>query len=390
MIESGISQLERLDKLNEVARKHLKLLIDNKNIKHIENMDKVKDYLNKILSSGNHLLGLINNILDMSRIESGKVSLEEKETNLMELFRDIKTIISAQLYSKKLEMYMDITDIKDKDVYCDKTRFNQVLLNLMSNAIKFSLPEGTIFVRLTQLENTDDSRGRYEIRIKDNGIGMSREFAEKVFEPFERERSSTVSRIQGTGLGMAISKNIIDMMGGTIDVITEQGKGTEFIICVKLRLVPKQIKTDVREEKKEKAVMPLADKFSGFENKRLLLVEDNDYNREIAGEILKAYGFNVDLAENGLVAFEKIKSAKAHEYDIILMDLQMPVMDGYESTKAIRELEDDDKKNIPIVAMTANAFEEDKKKVLSAGMNGHLTKPIEIQKLLEELKRILL
>ncbi|MGN1015823.1 MAG: ATP-binding protein, partial [Faecousia sp.] len=201
-----------------------------------KNEEKVKDYLSKILSSSNHLLSLINDILDMSRIESGKINLEEQEANLSDIFHDIKTIISGQIHAKQLELYMDIMDVTNEDVFCDKTRLNQVLLNLLSNAIKFTLPGGTVSVRVAQLPKAPEGKGLYEIRVKDNGIGMSREFAQHIFEPFERERSSTVSRIQGTGLGMAISKNIIDMMGGTIEVRTEQGKGTEFVIRLALRL----------------------------------------------------------------------------------------------------------------------------------------------------------
>ena len=203
----------------------------------IGNDDKIKDYLAKILSSGNHLLSLINDVLDMSRIESGKIHLEESEINLSDILHDLKTIISGQIHAKQLELFMDTMDVVNEDVYCDKIRLNQVLLNLLSNAIKFTAPGGMVSVRVSQLPNAAEGKGRYEIRIKDTGIGMSKEFAEKIFNPFERERTSTVSRIQGTGLGMSIAKNIIDMMGGTIDLMTEQGKGSEFVIQLELRLV---------------------------------------------------------------------------------------------------------------------------------------------------------
>ena len=204
-------------------------------ISNIDDKNRVKDYLSKTLASSNHLLSLINDVLDMSRIESGKLHLEEVEVNLSDVLHDLKTIVSGQIYAKQLELYMDAMDVTDEDVYCDKTRLNQILLNLLSNAIKFTPAGGTVSVRVRQLAGKVRGCGQYEFRIKDNGIGMSQEFAQKIFEPFERERTSTVSRIQGTGLGMAITKNIVDMMGGTIKVQTAQGKGSEFIICLPMR-----------------------------------------------------------------------------------------------------------------------------------------------------------
>ena len=209
-------------------------------LSNIDDTDRVKDYLGKTLASSNHLLSLINDVLDMSRIESGKIHLEEVEVNLSDVLHDLKTIVSGQIYAKQLELYMDVMDVTDEDVYCDKTRLNQILLNLLSNAIKFTPAGGTVSVRVRQLAGKVHGCGQYEFRIKDNGIGMSQEFAQKIFEPFERERTSTVSRIQGTGLGMAITKNIVDMMGGTIEVQTAQGKGTEFTVCVPMRAQTEQ------------------------------------------------------------------------------------------------------------------------------------------------------
>lgn len=214
-------------------------------VSNINNREKVKDYLGKILSSSNHLLSLINDVLDMSRIESGKIHLEETEVSLSEILHDLKTIVSGQIHAKQLELYMDAMDVTDEDVYCDKTRLNQVLLNLLSNAVKFTPAGGTVSVRIKQFPGKQRDSGLYEIRVKDNGIGMSQEFAQRIFSPFERERTSTVSRIQGTGLGMAITKNIVDMMGGTIDIQTEQGKGSEFIVRLALRIQPEHH----REEK---------------------------------------------------------------------------------------------------------------------------------------------
>ena len=485
-------------------------------ISNIDDKERVKDYLAKTLASSNHLLSLINDVLDMSRIESGKIHLEEVEVNLSEVLHDLKTIVSGQIYAKQLELYMDAMDVTDEDVYCDKTRLNQILLNLLSNAIKFTPAGGTVSVRVRQLAGQVRGCGQYEFRIKDNGIGMSPEFAKKIFEPFERERTSTVSRIQGTGLGMAITKNIVDMMGGTIEVQTAQGKGSEFIIRVPLRVqaehrpvekiaeleglkalvvdddfntcdsvtkmlvkvgmraewtlsgkeavlrarqsiemsdvyhayiidwrlpdmngieVTRQIRSlhddtpiiiltaydwsDIEVEAKAAGVtafcskpMFLSDlretlmsalgqkqtdaaqellpqKDADFKGRHILLVEDNELNREIAQEILREYGFRVDTAENGAVAVEKVSTAAPGSYDLVLMDVQMPVMDGYTATRQIRALENPALAGVPILAMTANAFDEDRRRAMESGMNGFLSKPIVIGDLVQELHKIL-
>ena len=485
-------------------------------VSNMDDKERVQDYLSKILASGNHLLSLINDILDMSRIESGKIHLEETETNLSDVLHDLKTIVSGQIHAKQLELYMDAMDVTDEDVYCDKTRLNQVLLNLLSNAIKFTPAGGTVSVRLRQLPGTRKDREQYEIRVKDNGIGMSPEFAKKIFDPFERERSSTVSRIQGTGLGMAITKNIVDMMGGTIEIRTEPGKGTEFIIRVALRVQPEHhraeriaeleglkalvvdddfntcdsvtkmlVRVGMRSEwtlsgkeavLRARQSMDLGDAFHAyiidwclpdmngievtrqirslgdgtpiiiltaydwadieaeakaagvtafcskpmfmsdlretlltalgqsqtetddsvlpggspdFRGKHILLAEDNELNREIAVEILSKYGFVVDTAENGVEAVKKIKESKPGDYDLVLMDVQMPLMDGGEATRQIRALPDPALAKIPILAMTANAFEEDRKSALECGMNGFLSKPINIEELIAALSSLL-
>ena len=485
-------------------------------LSNIDDTDRVKDYLGKTLASSNHLLSLINDVLDMSRIESGKIHLEEVEVNLSDVLHDLKTIVSGQIYAKQLELYMDAMDVTDEDVYCDKTRLNQILLNLLSNAIKFTPAGGTVSVRVRQLAGKVHGCGQYEFRIKDNGIGMSQEFAKKIFEPFERERTSTVSRIQGTGLGMAITKNIVDMMGGTIEVQTAQGKGTEFTVCVPMRAqteqrlvekiteleglkalvvdddfntcdsvtkmlvkvgmraewtlsgkeavlrarqsiemsdvyhayiidwrlpdmngieVTRQIRSlhddtpiiiltaydwsDIEVEAKAAGVTAfcskpmflsdlretlmsalgqkpmdaaqglLLEKNADFKGKHILLVEDNELNREIAQEILREYGFLVDSAENGAVAVEKVSTAAPGSYDLVLMDVQMPIMDGYTATRKIRALDDPARAKLPILAMTANAFDEDRRNALESGMNGFLSKPIVIGDLVQELHKIL-
>ena len=485
-------------------------------VSHLDDKDRMKEYLTKILASGNHLLSLINDILDMSRIESGKIQLDETEVNLSDVLHDIKTIVSGQIYAKQLELYMDAMDITDEDVYCDKTRLNQVLMNLLSNAIKFTPAGGTVSVRVRQLAGKVGGCGQYEFRVKDSGIGMSPEFAKKIFEPFERERTSTVSKIQGTGLGMAITKNIVDMMGGTIEVQTAPEKGSEFIVRVPLRVqeehrktvkiteleglkalvvdddfntcdgvtkmlvkvgmraewtlsgkeavlrarqsiemgdtykayiidwrlpdmngieVTRQIRSlhddtpiiiltaydgsdiemeakaagvtafcskpmfmsDLREtlmsalgQKPADAVQRLLpEKNADFKGKHILLVEDNALNREIAQEILREYGFLVDTAENGAVAVEKVSTAAPGSYDLVLMDVQMPIMDGYTATRKIRALDDPARAKLPILAMTANAFDEDRRNALESGMNGFLSKPIVIGDLVQELHKIL-
>ena len=485
-------------------------------LSNLDDKERVKDYLAKTLASSNHLLSLINDVLDMSRIESGKIHLEEVEVNLSDVLHDLKTIVSGQIYAKQLELYMDAMDVTDEDVYCDKTRLNQILLNLLSNAIKFTPAGGTVSVRVRQLAGQVRGCGQYEFRIKDNGIGMSPEFAQKIFQPFERERTSTVSRIQGTGLGMAITKNIVDMMGGTIEVQTAQGKGSEFIICLPMRAqaehrpvekiteleglkalvvdddfntcdsvtkmlvkvgmraewtlsgkeavlrarqsiemsdvyhayiidwrlpdmngieVTRQIRSlhddtpiiiltaydwsDIEVEAKAAGVTAfcskpmfmsdlretlmnvlgqkqtdaaqelLPEKDADFKDRHILLVEDNELNREIAQEILREYGFRVDTAENGAVAVEKVSTAAPGSYDLVLMDVQMPIMDGYTATRQIRALDDPALAGIPILAMTANAFDEDRRNALESGMSGFLSKPIVIGDLVQELHKIL-
>ncbi len=480
---------------------------------HIDNTEQVQDYLAKITTSSNHLLSLINDVLDMSRIESGKVKIEEKETSLPEIMHDLKTIVQADIASKQLEFYIDTADVVNEHVLCDKLRLNQVLLNLLSNAMKFTMPGGIVSVRVIQKGAAAEGRASYEFQVKDTGIGMSQEFLAHVFDPFERERSSTVSGIQGTGLGMAITKNIVDMMDGTISVVSEEGKGSTFTVSLQLKtcsgpvrqeeipqlkglralvadddfntcssvtkmlatvgmrpdwttsgkeavlrtklaweqgdeyaafiidwLMPdmngvevvRRVRTIIGDEKpiiiltaydwsdieeearaagvtafcskpiflselREVLESPLAtpkeedDKAQAvsFEGKKVLLVEDNELNQEIAVEILQGAGFVVEVADDGEAAVERMEQSAPGQYDLILMDIQMPIMNGYEATEKIRALGDPRVAGIPIIAMTANAFDEDRRAALEAGMNGHIAKPIDIPKLMELLQDLL-
>ncbi|MBD5390883.1 response regulator [bacterium] len=483
-------------------------------VTHIDNKEQIKGYLSKIMTSGNHLLSLINDVLDMSRIESGKVKIEEKETSLPEIMHDLKTIVQADVKSKQLEFYIDTLDVTNETIICDKLRLNQVLLNLLSNAMKYTKPGGMVSVRVIQSAEAPEGYASYKFSVKDTGIGMSPEFLKHVFEPFEREQTSTVSGIQGTGLGLAITKNIVDMMGGTITVESEVGKGSEFVVTFNFRVtdapmetqhlqqlenlralvvdddintcisVSKMLSTigmrpdwttlgneaivrtkfsleqnepysayiidwlmpdmngielvrrirkiigdttpviiltaydwtDIEKEAREAGVTafcskplflselrnilaaPYMDQNNTektdqaelrFDGKKILLVEDNELNQEIAQSILENVGFIIDTVDDGSVAVEQMKKMPAGTYDLILMDVQMPIMNGYEATRIIRALDDPVKATIPIVAMTANAFEEDRKEAMEAGMNGYAAKPIEIEKLMKTLENLL-
>ena len=337
----------------------------------VDDPEKIKGYLNKITTSSNHLLSLINDILDMSRIEC--------EVYLPDVIQDLRAIIQSDADNKDLKLFIDTQGIKDENVFCDKLRLNQILLNLMSNSIKYTNAGGTVSLRVEQRPCKRKDYAEFVFCVKDTGIGMSKEFLKVVFQPFERMQTATVSGIQGTGLGMSITKNLVEMMGGTITVSSEEGKGSEFTVTLQFK------KSKTRVVSKEKQEM---DNFD-FTGKKVLLVEDNALNREIAAEILKETGLSVDTASDGDIAVEKLRSAEEGQYDLVLMDVQMPKLDGYTATKEIRTLDNPFVSNIPIVAMTANAFEEDKRKSFEAGMDGHLSKPIEIPKLMEVLTLIL-
>lgn len=483
-------------------------------ITNIESREKVEEYLKKIMTSGNHLLSLINDVLDMSRIESGKMHLEENPCHLPDIMHGLRNIVQAEVHAKQLELYIDTVDVIDEDIFCDKLRLNQVLLNLLSNSVKYTGAGGIISVRITEKAGAPLGYANYEFSIRDTGIGMSEEFVEHIFEPFERENNTTISGIQGTGLGMAITRNIVDMMNGSISVKSEQGVGTEFSVSFTFRLdgeekeildipqfkncralvvdddfntcdsvsymlgqigmraewtmsgkeavlrirqavmrgdsysvcvidwmlpdingveVARRIRkemgedvpiiiltaydwSDIEEEANEAGVTAFCSKplflselrsclysivHADEEKKeaegialnnitgRILLAEDNILNQEIAVEILTSAGFEVEVAENGQIAVDKLEGSKPGYYQLVLMDIQMPVMNGYEAVKRIRRLADKELSSVPVFAMTANAFEEDKREALKCGMNGHIAKPINIRELLDTLGRAL-
>jgi signal transduction histidine kinase/ActR/RegA family two-component response regulator len=333
-------------------------------------------YIGKIDIAGRQLLEIVNDVLDMSRIESGKLSLEPACVDLEDCIREASDLVRVQLEAKNIELSVS-NSVTHKWVLCDKVMLDRALMNLLCNAGKFTEEKGSVSLKLTELEGSGET-GRYEIRVKDTGIGMSPEFADRLFIPFERERTSTVSRIQGTGLGLAITKSIIDMMGGRIEVQTEKGKGTEFTITMDLPLAdPPEVK---RADEGEDI---------SFAGMRALLVEDNMVNMEIAQMLLQEAGFVIETAENGKLALEMTAASEPGYYDVILMDVQMPVMDGYMATQAIRSLPDPELAGIPIIAMTANAFQEDIRKAEEAGMNGHIAKPLDIPDMRATLQRVL-
>ena len=348
---------------------------------HITEQKQVQDYLTKISTSGTHLLNLINDILDMSRIESGTVKLEEKPVHLPDFLKDLCTMIQGLVNAKNQSLIINMQDVIHEDVITDKLRLNQVLINIAGNAVKFTPSGGEIIVGLIEKNCSLNDCATYEFSVKDNGIGMSQEFIGHIFDTFSREHNSTVSGIQGTGLGMAITKNIVDMMGGDIQVESEEGKGSVFRVTINMRLAEEPVAD-------EAAIQEAAAKNHDYSGKRVLLVEDNELNREIATAILEEMGMVVASVGDGDEAVAAIVNAEADKYDLVLMDIQMPKMDGYTATREIRTLRDNRKANIPIVAMTANAFYEDRQRAFASGMNGHIIKPISIKGIAEALDTI--
>lgn len=349
---------------------------------HLDDREIIRNYLEKISTSGKHLLSLINDVLDMSRIESGSVKIEKTNVHLPDVLEDLKTIILESVHAKQQKLLIKMQDVVHEDIITDKLRLTQVLLNIISNAVKFTPVGGTIHILVEEKDSQKAGYAVYSFCIKDNGIGMSKEFQEHVFDSFARERTVTESGITGTGLGMAITKNIVDLMGGTIHLTSKQGEGSEFIVTLECELANKTV------QDKQSSCPKAEKKHLDYSGKKVLLVEDNELNREIATEILKSLGLKVDCAADGMEAVEIMSSEAGNQYDLIFMDIQMPKMDGYTATREIRTLNDSKKANIPIIAMTANAFDEDRKKAIKAGMNGHIAKPIDVNVILQNLDRI--
>ena len=350
--------------------------------KHLDDPEKVENCLTKVRSSSEHLLSLINDVLDMARIESGKMQIEEKIINIREASKPAMAIAYETAKARDITLTFHSGPVGDVNIYGDELKLSQIALNIMSNAIKYTNPGGKVDVSVIEVPSDDPERLVCDLIIEDTGIGMTEEFLAKVFEPFERSASSTKSGVQGTGLGMAITKELVEKMGGQIRVESRLGVGTKVTVRFNFLRADAAIKTGAGNGRE------LLDR-SVLKGKKILLVEDNELNREIAADILEEEGIIIDMAEDGDVAVEMMREAAEGQYDLILMDIQMPRMNGYEATKAIRNLPGTFTSTIPIIAMTANAFDEDKQNAFDAGMNGHLAKPIEIPKLMETLSRFL-
>lgn len=349
--------------------------------------EQMHSYLSKILVASQHLLSLINDILEMSRIESGKITLEPAPTSWNEMLQELQTIMQEQIESKKQSFTISIAPLTHDYVMIDKLRMEQVLVNLVSNASKYTPERGSIRVELAQYPADKPNHALYKISVIDNGMGMSEDFVKKIFSPFERANNSTVSKIQGTGLGMSITKSIVDLANGTIDVKSKLGEGTEIIVAVTLCLCT-DAETAARNAKQLDKQQAQAEQ-PDFKGKRLLVVEDNKLNREITVTILEQTGIITEQAEDGSVAVKMVQEAAPGYYDLILMDIQMPIMDGYEATKQIRVLPDKRLAQLPIIAVSANAFEEDKKTSLAAGMDGHIAKPINVPDLFALMQKLI-
>ncbi len=339
---------------------------------------KTLNCIEKIQASGKSLLHLIDNVLDMSKLETGNVALTEEVCNLEESLEAAWKALQPELEKKQITLRNDLSAVKNKRVYCDKARISHILYNLFSNAVKFNKQGGSVLVTVRQETSNIQEYAAYEIHIKDTGIGMTQEFLSHIFEPFERERTSTMSKTQGVGLGMAITKNLVDLMGGTIQVRSEAQKGTEFVLQFTFRLYAP-----------EQQILDKSAQAADFSGKRLLLVEDNELNTEIASELLRDAGFLVETAQNGRIAVEMVQNSAAGYYDAILMDIQMPVMDGYQASREIRSLVKKELAQIPIIALTANVSDEDKKEALASGMNAHIAKPLDVTVMYEVLGHIL-
>lgn len=345
--------------------------------KEAENPEKVREYTKKIMASGQHLLSLINDILEVSKIESGKVVLSEEEFAMNDLIDSIDAIIRPMAGEKQQEFHVEIRDIEHEYLVGDETRINQVLINLLSNAVKYTQEGGRIWLRFIGLKQHSSQFERIRIEVEDNGYGMTQEYLKTIFDVFTRAENSTTNKVQGTGLGMAITKNLVELMGGTIEVFSEVDKGSLFRVDMELSISEHQsgrqtegpgVDTDTDKEGQ-----------NSLHGLNFLAAEDNEINAEILSEILSMEGAGCVIAENGRMVLDRFRESEEGEFDAILMDVQMPVMNGYDATRAIRALDRQDAGEIPIFAMTANAFAEDEKEALHAGMNFHLAKPVDVE-----------
>ena len=358
---------------------------------HVDDREKITDCLAKITSSSKHLLGLINEVLDMSKIESGRIALSEEAFNMCEFVDNIIDLTRSGIEVHKHSFEVHIKQMEHEEVKGDSLRIQQLIMNIMSNAIKYTPDGGRIEFFVSEIPTKSKGIGCYKFIIRDNGIGMSKDFQKIIFEPFTREDARRTTKVQGTGLGMAIAKNIADMMNGTIQIESEPGKGSTFTISIFLKLQDEQTEQKEKvsfDSKPENGLCEIQN--DHFKGKQVLLVEDNDLNSEIASELIEMTGAKVTRAENGKAAVEMFLGKPEQYFQLIFMDIQMPVMNGYEATEAIRSLDRSDAKKVPIIAMTANAFAEDIQKSKNAGMNEHMSKPLDIRKLQEVLERWLL
>ena len=347
--------------------------------KSIHDEKKSLDYIKKIRVSSDILLTIINQVLEMARIESGKITLSSESVNIREMVEAMNTVFESSLTKKSLEYQCSLNVVHDQ-ILCDKTKMEEIILNVVSNSIKYTNPHGKITVSIDELDSEDEKNANYKVVVEDNGIGMSQDYLPHIFEEFSREHTSTETRVAGTGLGLPIVKSLVDRMGGTIEVESEEGKGTRFIMKFSF---PVSLENQVREKEKQN----IPDITEKLEGKRILLAEDNDLNAEIAETVLVEAGIEVKRVEDGLQCIEELKKMPEKYYDVILMDVQMPNMDGYTATEKIRHL-DDSRAEIPIIAMTANAYDEDRRKAQEAGMDGFLAKPLDVDEMMRLLGKI--
>ena len=346
--------------------------------KNLDNEEKVREYLKKIKSSGNFLMTIINQVLEMARIESGTAILKTEAANLSELFYSVNTVLESDIQMKGIHCSID-TNVQHKYVFCDKTKLQEIYLNIMSNAIKYTPDDHAIHVTINET-NFDDKKARYVFVCEDTGIGMASEYLPHIFDEFSREHTATENKVSGTGLGLSIVKSFVELMNGRIHVESEPGKGTKFTVEIPLELASEE---DIcKKELPEQTFM--TDKNIG---KRILLAEDNELNAEIAMELLKEEGFLIDWVKDGQECFDKLEESDDGYYDLILMDIQMPILNGYDTTAKIRQMENPKKATTPIVAMTANSFDEDIEMTKKAGMNGFIAKPLDAEKMFIILKQ---